>query len=210
MSFYGAVRALFRPIGRSYFGLSVDGLNHMPRSGGAIVAANHASWLDPAVVGAACPRPIRFLIARSVYEKGAMRWFYRGMRAIPVESSRSNASWLRAALRALGNGEMVGIFPEGAGLDRNGAAREAQPGAMLLGALSGAPFVPTGVVGTYAAWPPGRTMPRPARVTVRFGEPFAPWPSERRPDREAQRLALEDLMRRIRALGNGDRSCTPN
>lgn len=200
MSFYGVVRSLFYPAGRYYFGMKVEGIEHVPRSGPAIIAANHVSWLDPAIVGCACPRPVRFLIAKPVYEKAWSRWFYSGMRAIPVAGASRDTGSLRSALRALGGGELVGVFPEGRGLTRVGVRREAKPGALLLGALSGAPFVPVALMGTLEAWPPGRRLPRPGSVTVRFGEPYQPLAKGARPDREHLRCLAEDLMDRIRDM----------
>src|SRR5207247_5543069 len=95
-----------------------------------------------------------------------------------------DARSLRTALRALAKGELVGVFPEGRGLARIGVRREAQPGALLLAAVSGAPFVPVALGGTLAAWPPGRKVPRPRPVSVRFGPPFRPWEGPDRPPRE--------------------------
>lgn len=200
MSFYSAVRGLFYPAGRWYFHMRVEGIEHVPASGPAIVAANHVSWLDPCVVGAACPRPVRFLIARTVHDKAWSRWFYEGMRTIPVEGGRGDPRALRTALRALGKGELVGVFPEGRGLARIGEAREAQPGALLLSALSGAPFVPVALTGTLQAWPPNRKLPRPGTVLVRFGAPFRPWTGEGRPPREEFRSLAAQLMERIHSM----------
>jgi 1-acyl-sn-glycerol-3-phosphate acyltransferase len=203
VSFYGTVRALFHPFGRWYFRMQVEGLEHIPAEGSAILAANHVSWLDPAVLGSACPRPIRFLISRSVHEIRVTRWFYAGMRTIPVERGTRESRWLRAALRALARGEVVGIFPEGEGLAPGGDERDPMPGALLIGALSGAPLIPVGLSGTYSALPPGRRVPRPGRVTVRFGEPYRPWPAGERPGRGEVRSAVAELMSRVRALQAG-------
>jgi 1-acyl-sn-glycerol-3-phosphate acyltransferase len=196
--FYAAVRTLFYPAGRWYFRIRIEGRTNIPASGPAIVAANHVSWLDPVALGSACTRPVRFLIARHVYDTPAARWFYRGMHTIPVEKGSANPRGLRSALRALTRGEVVGIFPEGAGL--LAGEREAQGGALLLAAASGAPFLPVGLSGTLRAWPPKTRFPRPGRVTVRFGEPFTLWSRDERPGREALRDGVAALMERIRAL----------
>lgn len=200
MIFYAAVRTLFYPVGRWYFGIRIEGLANIPASGAAIVAANHVSWLDPMAVGSACTRPVRFLIARHVYDTPATRWFYRGMRTIPVEKGGRDPRGMRAALRALARGEVVGIFPEGAGLLAAPGEREAHAGALLLAAASGAPFVPVGLTGTRRAWPPKARFPRPGKVTVRFGEPFTLWNRGERPGRLALRDGVSALMEKIRSL----------
>lgn len=193
------VRACFHPVGRWYFGLKVEGLDNLPPDGPAILAANHVSWLDPIVLGSACPRPIRFLIARSVHDRHAARWFYTRMGTIPVEKESRDPGWLRAAMRSLRAGELVGIFPQGVGL-AIASSREARPGALLLAALSGAPFIPVGLTGTFRAWPPLTKVPRPGSITVRFGEPYRPWTKGDRPGREEIRLSVHHLMDRIRGL----------
>jgi 1-acyl-sn-glycerol-3-phosphate acyltransferase len=202
VSFYGVVQALFQPVGNTYFRLRVEGVERLPGEGPAIVAANHVSWLDPIVLGAACPRPVRFLIAHSVYERMWTKWFYAGMRAIPVDRSTRDPGWMRAALRALEAGELVGVFPEGAGLS-SGPNRQPKPGAGLLAALSGAPFVPAALVGTREAWGPGSRFPKPGRVTVRFGEPYRAWAEPAHPGREEVDALVAGLMTRVRALENG-------
>jgi len=93
----------------------------------------------------------------------------------------------------------VGVFPEGIGLAL-GHQREPRAGALLLSALSGAPFVPAALQGTLEAWPPKPQFPRPGSVTVRFGEPFAPWRKGDRPGRDEIRLSVGVLMERIRLL----------
>ena len=201
VSFYSGVKALFYPAGRWYFRMKIEGIENVPSAGPAILAANHVSWLDPPALGSACPRPIRFLIARTVYERRAARWFYGGMRAIPVEPGCANPRGLRIAARALLSGELVGVFPQGLGLARGGA-RQPAPGALLLAALTRAPFVPVALSGTDRAWPPGRRVPRPRAVRVRFGKPYTPWGTKARPDRAEMSSALDELMSRIRKLGS--------
>ena len=184
--------------------MQVQGLENLPRTGAAIVAANHVSWLDPAVLGSACPRPIRFLIARSVYGAPWARWFYAAMNAIPVENGDRDTRSMRAALRALARGEVVGVFPEGEGLSETGGPRTARPGAMLLAARSGAPFVPVHLEGTLEAWPPRTCFPRPGHVRVRFGPSFRQWDGRAKPQREELDGLAQDLMTRINRLGGGE------
>jgi 1-acyl-sn-glycerol-3-phosphate acyltransferase len=169
-------------------------MEHVPESGPGIVVACHRSWLDPACVGAACPRPVRFLIREDVYRKRWGRWFYSRMGGLPVAPGGGRAvSALRSALRALGRGELVGVFPEGR-VVRPGEVSTVHPGAALLAVHTGAPIVPVLIEGSERAWPHGRCWPGPARVRVRIGPPFVP-PADR------ARTAVEELVRRMgRAL----------
>ena len=86
---------------------------NLPETGGAIVAANHVSGLDPLLVIAASLRPVRFLIAREEYERFGLRWLFRAVGCIPVDRGERPERALRAALRALELGEVVVLFPHG-------------------------------------------------------------------------------------------------
>ena len=156
-----------------------------------MIVAPHRSWLDPACVVGACPRPVRFLMMERVYRWCWAHWFYRGVRAIPVEAEdgRGSLRGLREGLRALHRGQLVGIFPEGRvfPVERPG---KLHLGAALLAIRGRAPVIPCGIVGSDRAWPHGRRWPGPARVRVRFAEPIPP---PVRQDRES----LERFMKRI-------------
>jgi 1-acyl-sn-glycerol-3-phosphate acyltransferase len=189
------VRRLFRLIAGVAFRFRVEGAERVPRSGPGILVAPQRNWLDPAAVGGACPRPVRFLIMDSVYRKPWARWFYRAMRSIPVKSGGSSSiGALRGALRWLQRGELIGIFPEGRVVPRAGAGR-IHAGAALLSVRSGAPVIPVEIRGSAQAWPHGRSYPAPAAVSVHIGTPIWPPPAEG-PD------AVDQLQRRIeRAIG---------
>ena len=97
---------------RRYHRVNFAFLN-LPSHGGAIVVANHVSGLDPLLVIAASLRPVRFLIAREQYERFGLRWLFRAVGCIPVDRGQRPERALRAALRALQQGEVVVLFPQG-------------------------------------------------------------------------------------------------
>ena len=195
--FYAAVWRTFRVIARLAFRFRVEGAERVPAAGPAILVAPHRSWLDPACVGGACSRQVRFLILDSVYRQTGARWFYRGMRSIPVtQGGFASLGALRTALRALKRGELLGIFPEGR-VVRDGERGTVYPGAALLAVRSGAPVLPLAIRGSDRAWPHGRRYPGPARVEVRIGLPLAPPAAHREAVREmAQRI--EQALRELR------------
>ena len=82
--------------------------------GSALVASNHISGLDPFLLIAASPRPLRFLIAREEYERFGLNWLFRRAQCIPVDRERNPERAMREALRALRNGDVVAVFPQGA------------------------------------------------------------------------------------------------
>lgn len=188
--FYRMIRALFCALALPLFRFRVEGAEHVPERGPGVVVAPHRSWLDPACVGAACPRPVRFLIMDRVWRLPWANWFFRGMRTVPVQGG-GNAPLpaLRAALRLLEEGQLVGVFPEGR-VRPAGQLGPTQAGAALLAVRRRAPVIPVVIRGSAEAWPHGRRWPGPARVCVCFGPPLSP-------PVEQGRAAVEELMVRI-------------
>lgn len=201
--FYRTVRRTSIPLFRLYFGLRAGGLENVPADGPLLVAANHESYLDPAVLGSAFPRPLHFLINARVWRAAAMNWFYRGMQAIPVDrDGRPTRDAINAALERLRQGRAVGIFPEG-GRAGDGGLEEALAGVSLLARRSGAPVLPVGIAGTGDSMPVGKALPEPVPVRLAIGEPLSHRsPAEDGPKarRVADRRFTEELMTRIADL----------
>jgi 1-acyl-sn-glycerol-3-phosphate acyltransferase len=194
--FYRLARRLFLLLAGPLFSFRVEGVEHVPTDGPAILVAPHRSWLDPPAVGAAAPRPVRFLIIDAVYDRPRTRWFYRLMGSIPVRRGESaSAIALRAALRGLRAGELLGIFPEGRVVS-DGRPASLRPGAAALAVHARAPLVPTSIRGSALAWPHGRRLPGPAPVSVRFEPPL-----ELPPGRN--RAAVAEMQRRLEVALEG-------
>ena len=163
-------KALWRPV--------VEGLDRVPSSGPVIVASNHVSFADSLVIPIVAPRKVVFLAKEDYFTgagiKGALsRGWFSGMGMIPVDRDDTKAALasLDIALEVLGRGEAFGIYPEGT-RSRDGRLYRGRTGVAHLALTSGAPVVPVGIRGTQDIQPVGTTMPRLAKVTVRFGEPL--------------------------------------
>jgi 1-acyl-sn-glycerol-3-phosphate acyltransferase len=204
--FYRLVRRLFRTVAVPMFRFKVVGVENVPRAGAGVVVAAHRSWLDPACVGGACPRVVRFLIVDTVYHKRWASWFYRMMGSIPVRPGGiGSIGALREALRTLRSGELIGIFPEGR-VVRQGESSKAHPGAAMLAARAGVPVIPVGIHGSAKAWPHGRALPGPARVSVVIGAAIAPPAGGSGGGVSAMTVLIEEVMAALqrRAEGSGE------
>jgi 1-acyl-sn-glycerol-3-phosphate acyltransferase len=193
--FYAFVKLFFAPLVRIYLRLKVRGIAKVPREGPAIVVANHTSFLDPIVLGSACPRKIHFIVLQWMYDWWRLRWFYWGMETIPVRAEEGDPRAIRLALWRLKCGQVVGLFPEGA-RSGDGVLREGKMGVALLAALSGVPVIPCFIHGAYESLPPGQRFPRPAIVTVSFGEALL---FQRAKGGKRDRADLEEFSSRLLA-----------
>jgi 1-acyl-sn-glycerol-3-phosphate acyltransferase len=168
---YAFLKALIAGIGRVWFRLSAIGVDRVPREGRVLLASNHLSVLDPALIGAVMPRELDYMAKTELFRIPGFGALIRRLNAHPVDRTGSDSAALRLALRLLGDDRAVLVFPEGTrGIE--GRLQPARPGAGMLAALSGAPVVPVYVKGSGRALPRGAVLPRPVRVTVAFGAPL--------------------------------------
>ncbi len=137
-------------------------------SGGAIIAANHSSFLDPPIVACSYSREISFL-ARSTLFRGPGRWLYPKLNAFPIDREHADLKSMKLILKKLKEGKRVLIFPEGT-RTRDGSLQESKPGIGMLVAKSGVPVQPVRILGTYQSWPRGGRF-RPHKLTVIIGDP---------------------------------------
>lgn len=122
----------------------------LPETGSAIVASNHVSGLDPLLLIAASPRPLRFLIAREQFERYGLQWLFRAGKCIPVEREHRPERAMREALRALASGEVVALFPHGGIHLDSDPPRKIKAGVVRLSLKSHSTIFParlTGVAG---------------------------------------------------------------
>lgn len=164
------LRVLFRPW--------IEGTRNIPASGPAIMASNHLSFSDSFFLALVLPRPITFL-AKSDYFTGrgikgwATRVFFTSVGQVPVDRSggRASEAAIATATRILGEGQLLGIYPEGT-RSPNGTMYRGKTGLARMALEAHAPIVPVAMINTYEIQPPGRLRPRLMRVGIRVGEPL--------------------------------------
>jgi len=170
-SWLNRLDGLNRILCRRFHRLNHDALN-LPATGGVLVASNHVSGLDPLLLLAASPRPLRFLIAREEYDRWWLRWLLRAVGCIPVERTRNPRAALYAAREALERGEVVALFPHGRiHLDHH-PPTPLKRGIVLLARMTGAPILTVRVEGVRGQ---GRTVAAvfiPSRARVQGFPPL--------------------------------------
>jgi 1-acyl-sn-glycerol-3-phosphate acyltransferase len=191
---YQLIRGGCAPVLRSLFGLEVSGLDHLPSHGPFILAANHHNYLDGVVLGVAVPRPISFLVMPRVFHASPLHPpFHRRIGSIPISLERPDPGAMKRTLRVLGDGGIVGIFPEGP-FSREGHLVPGQPGVAMMALRAGVPVVPAAISGTYEALAGRRFyIPRGRPLAVRFGHPL----HFHQPRRRASHAEREEITHRI-------------
>lgn len=94
--------------------VAVQGLENLPSQGGVLLLGNHISWVDWAMVQIASPRPVRFVMLKTVYQRWYLRWFFKALGCIPIERGKGAEQALADVAEQLNDGEVVCLFPEGA------------------------------------------------------------------------------------------------
>ncbi|MFF3500704.1 lysophospholipid acyltransferase family protein [Streptomyces sp. NPDC003247] len=164
------LRLLFRP--------RIEGLEHVPESGAAIIAGNHLSFSDHFLMPAVLKRRITFLAKAEYFTghgiKGRLTAaFFRSVGQIPVDRSGKEAGQaaIREGLGVLSKDELLGIYPEGT-RSHDGRLYKGKVGVAVMALKAGAPVVPCAMIGTFEAQPPGQKIPSFRPVVIRFGEPL--------------------------------------
>ncbi|MFQ3610441.1 MAG: lysophospholipid acyltransferase family protein [Fimbriimonadales bacterium] len=197
---YKAGWTLVRGLARLYFRMEVVGAHHVPMEGPLIVAPNHMSLLDPPLIGCACPRELRYLAKVELFRYGLFTKLISRLGAYPVERGTADVSAIKTALQLLAEGRALIIFIEGT---RGDGTHLLPPnaGVTLLARQSGAPVLPTAIIGTDKAWRKGSWLPKPIKVKIAFGEPirYSDLFGERT-DRQAREAFSWEVMHRIADL----------
>jgi putative phosphoserine phosphatase/1-acylglycerol-3-phosphate O-acyltransferase len=200
------VMPLARPELFPYVRFDVDGLEHVPSAGPAIIAANHRSYFDPLAVGFAMAkvgRPVRFLGKKEVFDAPLVGDLARAFGGIRVERGSGSDEPLREAAEALHAGELVAIMPQGT-IPRGRAFFDPELsgrwGTARLAAMTGVPVVPLGLWGTEEVWPRSARVPNvvnvtdPPTVRIRAGKPVSLGHQDPEADTQAIMGAIVDVL----------------
>jgi 1-acyl-sn-glycerol-3-phosphate acyltransferase len=204
--FYWVIKGVLKPLLKMLYRIRVEGLENVPKTGPAIVAANHVSFLDSFFIPLVIKRrKVTYLAKADYFKSWKTKWFFHGVGQISCEregGSKSQQS-LEIALDVLKDGNLLGIYPEGT-RSPDGVLYRGRTGVARLALAAKVPVIPVGLIGTNEVMPKDAKLPRLTgriNVTVRFGKPldFSRFEGRER-DRFALRSVTDEIMFEIMDL----------
>lgn len=193
---YFFLKPLLRFLFKLFFGFEVRGAEKVPDDEGAIVASNHASYLDPPLIGLALKRQAVFMAKESLFNIPLLGCFV-GYFSFPVRRGKPQPSTIKEAVGRLRKGELIVIFPEG-GISMDGDVGQARRGVGMIAAISRSKVVPAFIEGSARALPLSTWFIRPAKVRIIFGDPMEIMKGET--EKDFQQRVSQCIMAEIRAL----------
>jgi 1-acyl-sn-glycerol-3-phosphate acyltransferase len=199
--FYGIFDYIIHCIYEAFFRGEVFGLEHIPESGPFLIAANHASHLDPPVIGSQIPRQMRFFARKTLWDSRVGNWWMTSTECIPVDRDGGDVGAIRRVLQALEANRAVVLFPEGT-RSPDGRLQKPKAGVGLMACKTGVPVVPARVFNSFAAFGKGDKIPRfGTPISITFGAPItAAEYDDPSAGKERYQRASERIFARIAAL----------
>lgn len=188
------------PLFHTYFRGKIYGAEKVPQSGALIVVSNHASDFDPPLLSNSLRRPVAFMAKEELFKVPVLRQIIKLYGAYPVKRGKSDRSSIRAAISALNNGWIAGIFLEGT---RTADAKINNPklGAALISAKTQVPLIPVSLWGTEKIIKKDSIFPRPVPVTIRIGDLISPPQSTQREDLQAVTNHCAEVINQMHEIG---------
>lgn len=162
---------LSKAIARTCFSFRVIHPERIIENGGALLAMNHQSYLDPPLAGICCKREIYYLARKTLLDWPVLGPIFPKINVIPVDQERADMSALKTVIRIVKAGHCTVVFPEGS-RTYNGQFQPAQPGIGLIIAKTLVPVVPMRIFGAFEAFKRGAKFPKPHPITIVVGEPL--------------------------------------
>ncbi len=201
--YQSAARKLLEPLVSRLWDFRVEGLEHVPATGPAVLCPNHAAAIDSAFLPAVLDRNLIYVGKSEYLDDWKTRWLFPALGMIPIDRRGGDhaAAALDTARAVLESGGLFGIYPEGT-RSRSGKLHKGHTGAARLAIETGAPIIPVGLIGTGDVQPVDSVMPRFfRRVEIRFGEPIDTERYRHRVgDRAVHRELIDDVMYEIQQL----------
>lgn len=197
---YGVCHYMIRCAHQALFRGEVAGLENLPTTGAFLIAANHASHLDPPFIGAVMPHQLAFFARKSLWKPGLGAWWMDGVGAIPVDRDGSDLAAIKRVLSTLAEGRPIALFPEGT-RSPDGTLQPAKAGVGLIACKTRVPVVPCRIFRSHLALGRAGGFRPGTPVDIVFGPPLAPDAYDQKSDgKERYQRASERIMTAIAAL----------
>jgi 1-acyl-sn-glycerol-3-phosphate acyltransferase len=195
------VLAIFRPLLSICFSWKAEGRENVPLTGPLILVANHVHVLDPIFLVFSLPRWITFVAKEELFRSLFLRLWLRWAGSLPLQRDgkvREKQRILESARKALDEGMILGMFPEG-GRSHDGKLRKGKPGSAVIASKTDVPLLPVGIAGTDRIHGISWLWKRP-RIVVKIGKPFKLPPTNNKVSKSQMQLLTTQLMGEIAAL----------
>ncbi len=166
---YRFLQIVFRLLFYTVFRTRVYGRENIPKDGAVILAANHASNIDPPLMASLIERPVSYMAKIELFENPIFGAAIRRCHAFPVKRGASDRGAIKAAVTVLKEGHMLGLFPEGT-RSKTGELQKAEAGIALIASMTGAPIVPVAILNSHRIFANGGLLPQ---LRIMYGAPIS-------------------------------------
>ena len=166
---YRFLQIVFRLLFYTVFRTRVYGRENIPKDGAVILAANHASNIDPPLMASLIERPVSYMAKIELFENPIFGAAIRRCHAFPVKRGASDRGAIKAAVTVLKEGHMLGLFPEGT-RSKTGELQKAEAGIALIASMTGAPILPVAILNSHRIFANGGLLPQ---LRIMYGAPIS-------------------------------------
>jgi 1-acyl-sn-glycerol-3-phosphate acyltransferase len=199
--FYRLTKPVVRAILYLFWIREVKGIENVSELDGAMIVANHSSYLDFFIISAVIRKRLYFLAARELHRVSVLKWFMRYNERIYLDREKPGVRYFREVMKILHHNKLVVIFPEGS-RSVDGKVHRGKLGFVKLAIVARVPIIPMGIRGTFDVFPRGRPFPRPSRMCkVHIGEPiFLNKYFGKKTNKDALQKIADDIMDKLSEL----------
>ena len=188
------------PVLHTYFRGRIYGAEKVPQSGALIAVCNHASDFDPPILSNCLRRPVSYMAKEELFKVPLFKQGIKLYGAYPVKRGASDRSAIRAAMKALENGWIAGIFLDGT-RSKNGKVNNPKLGAALIAAKTQVPLIPVSLWGTEKILSKGSFIPKPVPITIRIGDVIEPPRSTKKEELQSVTNKCAEIINQMHSLG---------
>ena len=192
--------SIVSPLLHTYFRGRIYGAEKVPQSGALIAVCNHASDFDPPILSNCLRRPVAYMAKEELFRVPLLKQGIKLYGAYPVKRGTSDRNALKAAIKALDNGWVAGIFLDGT-RSKDGRINNPKLGAALIAAKTQVPLIPVSLWGTEKILRKGSFIPQPAPITIRIGDVIEPPQSTKKEELQAVTNKCASIINQLHSLG---------